>query len=419
MKILRLFLLLVSANSGFIYSQFSNDLQYWRTPGFEGLNVFETTKISDEFKGFKVHLGGDFALQFQSLDHSTSSADTLAVLGSNFNLPTANLNIDVQLYSGIRMSLITYLSSRHHNEAWVKGGHIQIDNLDFIKKDFLKGLMDVMTIRTGLDEINYGDVHFRRSDNARVIYNPFVGNYLMDAFSTEAYGELTFQKRGYLLVTGISNGKLNQSVIKGNKNLKPSLYGKIGYDNLLGEHTRFRLTGSFYASPAYDNGYYLYSGDRTGSRYYSVMQEQNASDDFRSGRFSPGFHKFTSYQVNPFVKWKRVEFFGVCEYVSGNIDTVNTGGYYTQIGAELIVRFGTLRQFYLGGRYNMISGKDTKDSDSKNIERINLGGGWYMTHNILLKAEFVNQNYYGRGWVGSIFEGGNFQGVVFEAAIGF
>ena len=99
-------------------------MQYYRSPGYEGLNVFETSKETDvKFDGMEVRVGGDFALQFQGLDHSNADgAPELIPLGSNLNLPTANLNLDVQLHEGVRMHLRTYLSSRHHNESWVKGG---------------------------------------------------------------------------------------------------------------------------------------------------------------------------------------------------------------------------------------------------------------------------------------------------------
>lgn len=395
--------------------------QYSRQPGFKGLNQFETGKdsVSKPFDGVKVRLGGDFALQFQGIDHSTKSADTLASLGANFNLPTANLNIGVQLTDGVRLSMVTYLSSRHHTEAWVKGGHVQIDNLDFIKKGFLKGFMEIATVKVGLDEINYGDAHFRRSDNARAIYNPFVGNYIMDAFSTEAFGELNMQKSGFLAVAGISNGNLNQSVIKDAKEPKPSFYGKLGYDKQLRKDFRFRLTGSFYTSPGYDNGQYLYSGDRTGARYYNVMQLYNDQDNFRSGRFAPGFVKFSSYQVNPFVKWKGLEFFGIYEIVSGDQSKAATGGSYTQIGTELIYRIGERERFYVGGRFNAVTGKDTNIAATKSIERLNIGGGWFLTNNIMVKTEYVTQTYSGDGWLGSVYQGGNFKGTVVEAVVSF
>lgn len=402
------------------FSQNYENISNWRKPGYDGLNVYETPKDSAlKFNGVRILLGGDFTLQFQSISHSTSSSDTLATLGSNFNLPTANLNINAQLAEGVRVNLTSYLSSRHHNETWVKGGYMQIDKLDFIREDFLKGLMNILTIRAGMDEINYGDAHFRRSDNARALYNPFVGNYIMDAFSTEVFSELTLQKSGFLFVSGISNGKLNQSVIKDEKENKPSLYGKLGYDKSCNDELRIRNTGSIYLSPGYDNGQYLYSGDRAGSRYYSVLQEKGAVDNFRSGRFSPGFIRYYSLQYNPFIQYKGFEFFGILEYVIGDQSELNTNGAYYQIGTELIYRFGKRKNFYLGGRYNSVSGKDYSQAMIKSIERINFGGGWFMTKNVLLKAEYVNQNYWGNGWTDTIYEGGNFNGAVLEAVIGF
>jgi hypothetical protein len=79
------------------------------------------------------------------------------------------------------LHLRTFLSSRHHNETYVKGGYLQIDKLDFIQKDFLKDFMKYATIKVGQDELNYGDAHFRRTDNAYSLTNPFIaGNLLMD-----------------------------------------------------------------------------------------------------------------------------------------------------------------------------------------------------------------------------------------------
>ncbi|WP_417599928.1 hypothetical protein [Owenweeksia hongkongensis] len=401
------------------------ELQNFRQPGYDGLNVFEEPKNDTvPFDGLKVRVGGDFALQLQGINHTSDSA--LVNLGTNFNLPTANLNLDVQLADGVRMHLRTYLSSRHHNEAWIKGGHIQIDKLDFISDGFLSGFMDIATLKIGLDEINYGDAHFRRSDNARAIYNPFVGNYIMDAFTTEAFGELTVQPGPFLAVAGISNGNLNQSVNIGTKENKLSFYGKLGYDDQINNDLRLRLTGSFLASTGYDNGQYLYSGDRAGARYYWVMVKEGAADNFRSGRFNPGFAKFNAFQINPFVKWKGLEFFGIYEMTMGDqadpdVTPMMQGGSFTQLGGELLYRFGSWDQFYAGGRFNSVSGNYTENSPDISINRFNVGLGWFFTKNVMVKLEYVNQMYSDEGWTGSEahFNGGSFDGAVFEAVIGF
>jgi len=386
---------------------------------------FEDQKIDlPEFEKVKVKVGGDFAIQLQSLSHSNTN-DTIAYydMVSNFNLPTANLNLNVYLAYGVKMHLRTYLSARHHNEAWVKGGYIQLDRLDFINEGFLSGIMDVVTIKVGLDEINYGDAHFRRTDNALAINNPFVGNYIMDAFTTEAFGEVVVQKSGFIGVIGLSNGKLNQNVTvttRYNHDNALSFYGKLGYDKQFSEDFRARLTGSWYMNQGTSTGSYLYGGDRTGSRYYSVLVEEGADDNFTSGRYNPRFSQLTAIQVNPFIKFKGLEFFGIYEIANGGKE--DGDGSFTQLAADLLYRFGGQEQFYIGGRYNQVSGKKTSASESFSIDRINAGGGWFLTKNIVAKLEYVTQKYTGNGVVstlGASYKGAEFNGFVLEAAISF
>jgi len=390
-------------------------LQYFRGRDKSGVNVYETSKVDTvKFEGVKVRVGGDFAMQFQGLSQ-TNSGDSLTQLANNFNLPTANFNLDVQLYDGVRMHLRTYLSSRHHTEAYVKGGYLQIDKLDFIRKDFLKGLMQYTTVKMGMGEINYGDVHFRRSDNARALYNPFVGNYIMDAFTTEPYAEFTFQKDGFLGVFGMTNGRLNQSPTKGDGGY--TTYGKLGYDKQINDDVRVRLTGSWYSSSKKSTRDYLYHGDRTGARYYEVMGTKTIPSGAWSGRFWPNYGYLTSFQVNPFIKVKGFEFFGVFENIANGDSKV--GGSFTQLGAEALYRFGSDEQLYLGGRYNSVKGKNTDASSQIEINRLNFGGGWFMTKNVVTKIEYVNQQYKGSGWNGSLYQGGQFKGLMIEAAISF
>ncbi len=386
-------------------------MQYFRPNDQDGLNVFETSKDNDvPFDGVKVRLGGDFAMQFQGISQ-TNAGDSLAELGSNFNLPSANLNIDVQLADGLRMHLRTYLSSKHHTEAYVKGGYMQIDKLDFISEGFLSGLMNVATIKVGMDEINYGDTQYRRSDNARAIYNPFVGNYILDAFTTEPYLEVIIQSNGLIGSLGMTNGRLNQRVAN-NPDEGAVIYGKLGYDNQISDDLRFRLTGSFYSSSDKSTRDYIHGGDRAGSRYYGIAD----GGDF-SGRYNPRFGYHTAFQINPFVKFQGLEFFGVYEVTNNGDDAV--GGGFTQIGAEALYRFGVEEKVYIGGRYNAVSGEQSETAATREINRLNIGGGWFLTKNVLTKVEYVSQTYKGDGFSGSELQGAEFSGLVIEAVISF
>jgi hypothetical protein len=201
----------------------AQDLPNWRSYDKNGINVFEAPKdTASTFTNVRVKVGGAFALQYQAIDHENTAVPVLNAtgvdvnnlidIGNNFNLPTANLDLDVELYDGVNMHLRTYLSSRHHPEPYVKGGYIQIDKLEFISKGFMSEAMKYLTLKIGQMENNYGDTHFRRTDNALALYNPFVESFLMDSFTTEVGAELYFQKNGFLAMLGATNGKLNQGV---------------------------------------------------------------------------------------------------------------------------------------------------------------------------------------------------------------
>ena len=409
---LTLFLLAALLTAGSTYAQIVKDLQYYRAPGLEGINVFEAPKeAGTSFDGLYVRVGGDFAIQFQGLSQS-NDADNLIELSNNFALPTANLNLDVQLAEGMRMHLRTYLSSKHHNEAWVKGGYLQMDQLDFISEGFLAEIMEFTRFRFGMDEINYGDTHFRRSDNAQAMYNPFVGNFIMDSFGTEPFGEVTVLKSGFIGVVGMSNGRLNQSPTEGDDGV--AMYAKVGYDSQVNDDLRVRLTGSVYNSTDAGTRDYLYNGDRAGSRYYNILETEESASDFLP-RFNPGFAYQTAFQVNPFIKFQGFELFGVVEMSQGGPEDA---GSYTQLGAEALFRFGNNENFYVGGRYNTVNGEATDGGPSQEISRINVGGGWFLTNNVMTKVEYVTQSYDGAGFTGT-FAGAEFSGIVIEAIVSF
>jgi len=429
LSILTLLLLTIGSLDVQAQSDDDRELQYFVNPDKTGLNQFEAPFTTDiEFDGLEVRLGGANTLQFQGITHD-NDAGNLPDLESNFNLATSNLDFDVALANGLRMHLRTYLSSQHHPEAWVKGGYIQIDRLDFIAEDFAANLMDNLRFKVGHMQINYGDTHFRRTDNGAAIHNPFVGNYIMDSFTTEVAGEVYYYTGSFFGMLGLSNGKLNQSTEAGAFKTHATVYGKVGFDKQINDALRFRLTGSI-LSVSQSPSIYLYSGDRAGSRYYNVITPGN----FRSGRYAPSFTpgrgqdpgvgEMTSIMINPFLKFNGLELFGVIESVSGKqTDSVAPGfsapdsRSFQQFGGEVLYRFGASEDIYLGARYNNVNGEQSNgDID---ITRFNIGGGWFLTNNVLAKLEYVTQSYDGEGFAGGPYDGAEFSGINIEAVISF
>lgn len=409
-----------------------------------GINVFEAPKDTlTEFDGLKVKFGAGFTQSFQGLKHE-NTANNLYKMSPGFNTANANLFMDVQLADGIRLNLTSYLSSRHHNETWVKGGYIQFDKLPFNGKIW-DDIMKVTTIKIGHTEINYGDQHFRRSDGGQTLQNPFVENYIMDAFATEIGGEVYVRQGNAFGMLGVSNGLIKGNIdsvtvgrdaqgniVDDNLRKSPSIYGKIGYDAQVDENVRIRVAGSYYHNnSAGNNGNTLYGGDRTGSNYFMVMEQiatvagqpinpapTYASAAF-SGRFNPGFtKKIDAFQFNGFVKTYGLEIFGTYEVAKGRTKSEADTRDAKQFAIEGVYRFGQKENVFVGARYNTVTAELAGRPEDVKIDRASFAAGWFLTKNVLLKGEYVNQKYKDFA-VTDYRNGGKFNGYVIQAVVGF
>jgi hypothetical protein len=395
------------------------EIQNLRAYDRRGLNVFETPKSEAiRYTGFKVNLGAAFTQQFQGLDHeNTSTATTpLVKIGNGFNNAVANMYIDAQVARGIRVAMTSYLSARHHNESWVKDGYLQVDASP-IDHPLLNRVMDVTTLKIGHFEVNYGDQHFRRTDNGQSIYNPLVGNFIMDAFTTEIGTEAYLRPIPSVFVMGGIFAGESKGMVQKPEQRAPAFLGKVGFDKQLSPDLRVRLTGSAF-SQAQATSQTLYSGDRAGSRYYSVM-ETNTDEKaaFTSGAINPGFNSIHAYVVNPFIKFRGLEIFGNIETTNGRARNEGTSRTFKQNVGEVTYRFLD-DALYLSTRYNKVTGRLATYTDDISIDRTQFGGGWYINPMILLKGEWVNQNY--DGFLATdVRNGGKFKGFVMEAALAF
>jgi hypothetical protein len=287
--------------------------------------------------------------------------------------------------------------------------------------------MEYLTIKVGDMEIDYGDAHYRRSDNGRVISNPFVGNYIIDAFTTQIASEIMFRSKGVLLMGAVSNGSLKPALSGYSSSAgytaydtpkELAFYWKAGYDKQLNDDLRFRLMVSGYHAPKHHFGS-LYNGDRAGSRYYLVMNRAtNSPNDVDitknhlSGGWGPGTtNKDNSIMLNLFSQFRGLEFFGTYETFKGT-SLSDASLEYSQFAVEAVYRFGNLEQFYGGFRYN-----DARNHLDQSVSRIQVGAGWNMIEQVLLKIEYVNQKY--NEFITSYGGDAGFNGIMFEAAISF
>lgn len=411
----------------------------------DGINVFETPKTDTEFDGLKVKIGGALTLPFTALDHSNAHGEydsenplTLVPLAKNFGLPQANLYIQSNLADGVYLNFELYLASRHHNETWVKGGFLQFDKLPFLSSDLLDAIMEHTTIKVGQFDVNYGDAHFRRSDGGMTFYNPFMENHIMDEFATEIGAEVDVHLGDFTLVGAITNGQLNPNLQQidttqassrySNGKMNPALVGKLAFDKQLNDQFRLRVSGSgYYTAGSYKNT--LFGGDRTGSNYYGVMYHAApSSSTFTNGRFNPGLtDKVGAVMGNLFLKYSPVkgvsfESFTTLEQAKGRSASEADVRKANQFVTDLVVRFGSDEQFYLGGRYNTLKADmataGSTPAYTADISRTAIAAGWYMTRNIMAKVEYVTQNYEGFPAT-SIYSDAQFDGLMVAGSIAF
>lgn len=452
---------------------------YWRPYDKTGINVFETTKRPDSiaFDGLRVRFGAGFTQQFQNLKHENPDAfntqspppdgsksavttNHLYPIEPGFMTAMANLYMDVQLADGISLNVTTYLSARHHNEAWVKGGYIQIDKFPF-KGKVWNDLSKITTVKIGHMEINYGDAHFRRSDGGHTLYNPFMESYILDAYATEIGGEVYLKKNSLFGMVGLTSGMIkgnidsatagvaNGTVVDANTKRSPSIYFKGGIDKQLNDAVRIRISGSYYHNgSSAGSGLTLYGGDRTGSNYQNVMElwktpvynaeKSNASTQNKdsvvqiydattqastatafSGRVNPGFSKqVDAVMLNAFLKVRGFEIFGTYETASGRTKTETSERNATQYAIDGVYRFGASENLFIGVRYNAAKVELAGFSNAVNIDRTAFAAGWFITKNIMLKGEYVIQTY--KDFPNADYRsGGKFNGYVIEASVGF
>jgi hypothetical protein len=274
-------------------------------------------------------------------------------------------------------------------------------------------------LKVGHYEINYGDAHFRRSDNGNAMYNPFIGNLILDAFTTEVGGEAILRHKSIIGVFGVTGGEIRGTVTSPQQR-SASIIGKLGFDSQIRPDLRVRLTGSMYTTNNSASNT-LYSGDRAGSRYYYVLENTAATETAQatSGTINPGFrNEVTAFQINPFVKWGGLELFGVIERAEGRASTEPVTRAVRQYALDTVYRVGPNDELYVAARYDRVEGQAAGVATDVGSSKWQIGAGMFLTPMILAKLEYVTQEFTGYP-ANNIRHGGKFNGIMLEGVVGF
>ena len=121
--------------------------------------------------------------------------------------------------------------------------------------------------------------------------------------------------------------------------------------------------------------------------------------------------------LNAFLKAGGLEFFGTYEKAQGFSKTETKDRDANQFAGELLYRFAK-DKLYVGARYNTVTARLANFAKDVSVDRVAGAAGWFLTRNVLLKAEVVQQKY--KDFPASDYRaGGKFNGYVIEAVVGF
>lgn len=221
------------------------------------------------------------------------------------------------------------------------------------------------------------------------------------------------------MVAGVTTGENKGNIKEGAVDASPAYLGKLGFDRVFGDGMRVRVSGSVYTASS-SPSVTLYGGDRTGSRYWGVMEDTatlKAGTAFTNGRVNPGFsNEITAVQINPYVEIGNLEVFGVIERARGKSAAATERREVSQLAGDVVYRLLD-DQVYVGARYNRVTGDFSNQTDLT-VTRRALSAGWFLTRNLLTKAELVQQDYEGFADT-DIRSGGQFRGIAVEGVIAF
>lgn len=132
---------------------------------------------------------------------------------------------------------------------------------------------------------------------------------------------------------------------------------------------------------------------------------------------------------NAFLKVKGAELFGTYELASGRTARETDTRDAKQFAIDGVYRFGNKENLFVGLKYNTVSARLANNatgtgagpvvytSDVK-IDRIAAAAGWFLTKNIMMKGEYVQQKYKDFP-TADLRSGGKFNGFVLEAVVAF
>jgi hypothetical protein len=344
----------------------------------------------------KLYMGLQSVGRFQALQQQNVFIGGVQQAGLDPGIqdPFANLSFLASIPDKLDVYFDLYVASRPHpNTMYAHEGYLLFKQLPApFEAGPLGQAFNYVNLKVGAFDLDFGDDNYRRSNNARVQRNPLIGNPLIDPNVEELGAELYSIKGPVYWLIGVGSGTTTEYFDYGSS---ASFHGKLWAYPLPDLRTSVSayhvdLSGTNTANQNSD----LYNAGRSGEPFAAVF---GGGDD--PGSILPGNGKDVT-AVEGDVTWNHWPF----EIYSnvGYTQDSDTNGPTPGTPAErwLYGTFEPVYHFtpaiYVAARYsfgvaNAVHGVETDGW----VDRIEVGGGYWITNSVLSKLEYVYQQYHG------------------------
>lgn len=341
----------------------------------------------------------------QALDHENAydtKGTKLAKVAPGFQNAFGDLGFVGKFGKNEEIELVfdLYLSSRNHpSQTYGNEGYIIMrgvpENLQSLK--FLEPILKKVDVKAGHMLIDFGDAAQHRSNNAIVQKNPLIGNFVIDP-NIVSIGMQVSSKPGskFGWLVGASNGTTTEDW---NVGRGFAYNGKLIFVPVKGLRTSVSYIGTDQSdNPTKSGGgsaMQMFSGNRSGERYAGVLGGGQAPGNV----FPQAGEKFSAAQFDvTFDNGSPIKVYGHYGQTQDKDINGTAAGTpeekWSYYAAD--VKYQLTPAIYAAARYSsaastMLAGKASDGS----VNRIQVGGGLWLTRNLLVKAEYVTQKYSG------------------------
>jgi hypothetical protein len=370
------------------------------------------------YQDMHLYLGLDTVGRFQFLSQNNVFVKGVdqGNIDPGFQTPFADLNFLATIPGKLDVYFDEYIASRPHPDAtYGHEGYLVVKGLPgTLDSQTLDQVFDYINVKLGAFDLDYGDQIYSRSNNAIVARNPLIGNSIVDPNTEEIGGEVYSVKGPIYWLAGMSSGTTTEHFDFGPE---PAVHGKLWAYPLPDLRTS---VSAYYAnlsdSTAADEASHLYSAQRSGGVYAAVF---GGGDN--PGQITPqAGEDITAIQAD--ATWNHWPY-----EVYGNYGYTSDSSYderWTYASIQPV--YHLTPALYVAARYSVgiagaVNGVDTNGWG----DRVQIGGGYFFTNNLLAKVEYVYQQFHdftlADGLVSGVdaYRDPRFSGVVMEVSFSF